>query len=232
MSLSASSAKRKAVSSTAKPDVIRGLVAGLLAGEWQDGDRITEAQVSDRFGVSRTPVREALLEMRGLGLLELRRNCGAVFHAFGPDELRELYAVRCLLEVEATRLASGRIERDLLDDFVHRFRHIRESGEADPGWQHDRAFHAAIADASGNRRLASEIARYGEIIQQVREIVGTGRLAIHSTTADEHLAIAAALQEGDSEKSGRAMRAHLTQASSSAAEVVARMRAESVRNGP
>src|SRR5690606_4193138 len=74
--------------------VVRGLLAGLLRGEWEGGARLTEAEAVAKFGVSRTPVREALLELQGLGFVELRRNCGAVFLPFGPDELREIYAVR------------------------------------------------------------------------------------------------------------------------------------------
>ena len=93
--------------SAGKRIVVRGILAGLLKGEWLGGARLTEAEAVEKFGVSRTPVREALLELQGLGLIELRRNCGAVFLPFGPEQLREIYDVRSLLEVEATRLAAS-----------------------------------------------------------------------------------------------------------------------------
>lgn len=213
-----------ATRSASKPAVVRGILAGLLSGEWTGGDRLTEAEACERFGVSRTPVREALLELQGLGLVELRRHCGAVFLPVGPEELREIYAVRSLLEVEATRLATGRIERSRIESMMAEFRRIREGGGTDPGWRHDREFHAAVARASGNRRLAVEIGRYGDLVQTVREIVGAQALGIHTTTADQHLAILEAMRNGDAGAAAEAMRLHLAQASDSAAAAVRAMR--------
>jgi len=203
---------------------VRGLLAGLLKGEWKGGDRLTEAEAVAKFGVSRTPVREALLELQGLGFVELRRNCGAAFLPFGPAELREVYDVRALLEVEATRLAAGRIAPAVIESLIAAFTRIRESGGVDPDWEHDRTLHRVIAEAAGNRRLRAEIARYGDVIQTVREIVGEQAYGIHETTADEHLAILGALASHDGDRAAAAMRSHLAQASDSAANAVGRMR--------
>lgn len=210
--------------SAGKLVVMRGLITGLLCGDWAGGMRLTEVEATEKFGVSRTPVREALLEMQGLGLIELRRNCGAVFLSFGPNEIREIYEVRSLLEVEATRLAAGRIPSPILESLVESFTAIRESGGIDPEWEHDRSLHRIIAESSGNRRLFSEINRYGEVIQTVRDIVSDRDYGIHETSADEHLAILRALQKGDPELAASAMRNHLAQASHSAAEAARFMR--------
>ena len=218
------------VRSVGKRLVVRGLLAGLLRGEWEGGMRLTEAEAVARFGVSRTPVREALLELQGLGFVELRRNCGAIFLPFGPEELREVYAVRCLLEVEATRLAAGKIGPQSLDALLGVFTRIRESGGIDPDWEHDRLLHRVIAEASGNRRLYAEISRYGDVVQTVREIVGGQDYGIHETTADEHLDILAALARFDAESAAEAMKKHLSQASDSAAEAVGRMRSMRARD--
>lgn len=205
---------------------MRGLLTALLQGEWNGGDRLTEAEAVARFGVSRTPVREALLELQGLGFVELRRNCGAVFLPFGPEELREIYEVRSLLEIEATRLATGRIDPATLDSLAAAFARIRESGGVDSDWEHDRTLHRVVAEASGNCRLFAEISRYGDLVQTVREIVGGQAYAIHGTTADEHLEILAALARRDSDAAAEAMRAHVGQACHSAVAAVGRMRAE------
>lgn len=207
-----------------KRAVVRGLLAGLLRGEWEGGVRLTEAEAVAKFGVSRTPVREALLELQGLGFVELRRNCGAVFLPFGPGELREIYAVRSLLEVEATRLAAGKVAPASFEPLVASFSKIRESGGVDPGWEHDRALHRMVAEASGNCRLGAEISRYGDVVQTVREIVGGQDYGIHETTADEHLEILSALARGDADAAAEAMRHHLAQASDSAVDAVGRMR--------
>lgn len=213
--------------SAGKRVVMRGLIAGLLRGQWRGGMRLTEAEAVEKFGVSRTPVREALLELQGLGLVELRRNCGAIFLPFGPEELHEIYAVRSLLEVEAARLAAGKINPERLDSLISVFTRIRDSGGIDPDWEHDRNLHRVIAEASGNHRLSSEISRYGELIQSVREIVGERDYGIHEMTADEHLSILDAIGRNDSEAAATAMKSHLEQASQSAAAAAETMRGSS-----
>lgn len=207
-----------------KQRVIRGILRGLMEGRWQENDRLTEASAVDEFGVSRTPVREAFLALQGLSLLELRRNCGAVLLPFGPSELADLYAVRSLLETEATRLAATRMPGEMVESLIEQFIAIRKAGETDPDWKHDRELHRGIASHSGNRRLDSEIACYGELIQTMREIVAEHLREIHSTSTEQHLAILEGLRKQDPEKAGAAMKAHLTQASESAIAAMEAMR--------
>lgn len=195
---------------------MRGVLAELIHGRWRGGDRLTEAEACTRFQVSRTPVREAIFELEGLGLIELKRNCGAVFLPFGPDELGHLYHVRAILETEATRLAAPLIPASSVERLVHQFAHLKQIGEADPDWKHDRELHHSIAIASGNPRLSAEIDRYGNLVQAIRKIVGERATDIHTTTADEHLAVVQALEERDAEKAADAMAKHLKQASDSA----------------
>lgn len=196
--------------------MVRGLLTELMKGAWQSADRLTEAEACERFNVSRTPVREALFELQGLGLVELRRNCGAIIRPFGPSELRDIYAVRSLLEVEAARLAATRATRAQLTPLIAEFTQIRESGGVDPEWRLDRTLHDSIAEISGNPRLASEIRRYAALVQAMREIVGEQALGIHKTTADEHLAILKAIGSAKPRAAAEAMARHLAQASGSA----------------
>ncbi|MGD9745290.1 MAG: GntR family transcriptional regulator [Verrucomicrobiales bacterium] len=199
-----------------KAVVVRGLMHGLLRGHWRGGNRIAEIQAAERFDVSRTPVREALLELAGLGVVELRRNCGAVFLPFGPKELRDIYAVRSLLEEEATRLATNRIDPELLVQLHGGLVMLRETQAEDSGWRLDRRLHSVIAAASGNPRLAGEIARYGDLVQSVREVVSDTLRHIHSTSTADHLRILEELQACSPEAAAAAMKAHLAQAADSA----------------
>lgn len=207
-----------------KQQVVRGILRGLMEGLWRGGDRFTEASAVEKFEVSRTPVREALLQLQGLGLIELRRNCGAVVLPFGADEVRELYAVRSILEVEATRLAAPKISKELVEQLIHEFTEIRARGEEDPDWRLDRTLHQSIAEASGNHRLLAEIFRYGDLVQAMREIVGERTSDIHTTSVDEHLAILEALRAGNPEGASRAMKSHLDQASESAIAAIETLR--------
>lgn len=202
--------------SASKAKVVRGLLEGLLEGKWHGGDRFTESLGADAFGVSRTPVREALLDLQALGLVELRRNCGAIIHPFGEEDLREIYAVRSLLEVEATRLAASQIAAEEVESLIEAFEEIQSSGGTDLNWKFDQKLHLLIAECSGNRRLAAEIARYSTLVQTMREIVGARTHDIHSASADEHLEILRALRQRNPDTAAKAMREHLRQASDSA----------------
>jgi DNA-binding GntR family transcriptional regulator len=203
-----------------KARVVRGVVHGLLKGRWHGGDRLTEVETADLFKVSRTPVREALVELASLGIVELKRNCGAVFRPFGEKELRDLYAVRALLEIEAARLAATRMDEALIRQFKSSFEKLRRDRLPDKDWKLDRELHSAIAQAAGNPRLAGEIARYAALVQTMREAVGTVLADIHSTSLTDHLRILRTLKKRDAESAGEAMRLHLDQAARSAVEAL------------
>ncbi len=213
-------------SSTAagKTRVVRGVVHGLLKGRWQGGDRLTEIEAAGRFKVSRTPVREALVELAAMGIVELRRNCGAVFCPFGEKELGDLYAVRSLLEVEAAHLAATRMAASTIDRLRGDFERLRREQIPDRGWCLDRALHSAIAEACGNPRLTGEIARYRDLVQTMREAVGGVLADIHSTSLTEHLGLLHCLHQRDPAAAGEAMRQHLAQAAESAVKALRNLR--------
>lgn len=208
-----------------KAVVATGLCRAVLSGEWAPGRRLVEVELAERFGVSRTPVREALLELSGLGIVELRRNCGAILGAFGPREVREIYGIRSILEVEAARLATGRIDPGLLARLRGSFAELLGEGRADEDWLLDKELHGAIAGASENRRLAGEISRYGDLVQAVRETVAARLGDIHASTVGEHLGIIDALIEENSAAAAAAMKAHLDHAAESAIKALEGMRA-------
>jgi DNA-binding GntR family transcriptional regulator len=209
-------------SAAGKTRVVRGVVQGLLRRRWSGGDRLTEAEAAGIFDVSRTPVREALVELQSLGIVELRRNCGAIFLPFGATELRDMYAVRALLEVEAARLAATRMDEVRIAAFERSLDALRLAARPDQDWKLDRALHAAIAEASGNPRLAGEIARYGDLVQTMRGAVGRVLAGIHSTSVAEHLRILRCLRKRDADAAGEAMRVHLAQAAASAVAALER----------
>lgn len=223
--MTATEANRPA-SPPGKAQVVRGVIRGLLRGRWNGGDRLTEVKAADLFQVSRTPVREALLELAAMGIVELRRNCGAVFLPFGPQELKDIYAVRSLLEVEAARRSVTRTEASLVVRLQHSFEALRKEGRADRHWRLDRELHSAIARSCGNPRLAGEIARYGDLVQTVREAVGGILSGIQSTSLAEHLQILRCFIAHDAEAAGEAMRLHLAQAAESATTALLKLRSK------
>lgn len=207
-----------------KPDLVRQLLLAFFSGEWQAGERLPEVELADRFGVSRTPVREALQELAAMGFVELRPNCGAVARPCGPNEVREIYEVREILECGATRLACGRIEPYKLAALAAEFQQLQSEHRRDAAWSRrewsaDRQLHELIAKGCGNLRLAEEIARHDQLIQAIRETVGNLREA-QVAAVGEHLAILRALSAGRAEQAGEAMRCHIRSAASHAADAL------------
>ena len=199
-----------------KAHVVSGVIHGLLQGRWRGGERLTEEAVAQIFSVSRTPVREALLELAAMGMVQLRRNCGAVLQPFGPQQLSEIYAVRTLLEAEAARLAAGKLPPAQLEALRTAFESLQKGNLPDEGWKLDQLLHNTIAAHSGNLRLAEEINRYTLLVQTMREAAGKVLSGIQSTSIEEHLEILNRIGHGDASGASAAMRKHLQQAERSA----------------
>src|SRR5690349_2028268 len=94
--------------------VVYGILHAIFKGELAGGDRLVEEELGAKFGVSRTPVREALTELAAIGVIWLKPNHGAMVRPFGMKQLLEIYHMRRLLESEATRLATRAIDHDEL----------------------------------------------------------------------------------------------------------------------
>jgi len=169
-------------------------------------------------------VREALQELATIGFVELRPNCGAVARACGTREVREIYEVREILESEAARRACGCIEPRKLSDLLSDFQQLQSESRRDAAWSRrewasDRQLHEWIAEGCGNRRLAGDLARYGQLIQAIRETVGNVRQA-QVAAIGEHLAILKALRADQPDRAATAMREHIQSASRHAIEAL------------
>ncbi|HZQ81711.1 MAG TPA: GntR family transcriptional regulator [Gaiellaceae bacterium] len=91
------------------------LQARMLSGELVSGTRLRQAALAEEFGVSRTPIREALRKLQASGLVEVRPHRGALVRAPTAREIRDAYEVRAELEGMAAELAARRIHQDQLD---------------------------------------------------------------------------------------------------------------------
>src|SRR4051794_32659071 len=98
----------------AQPRVRDLLEEAILEGELKPGERLRAEALAQRFGTSRTPIREALLQLEAHGLVEVEPNRGAVVKTFDRDDLRDLYEVRALIEPHAAARAATRIDPEAL----------------------------------------------------------------------------------------------------------------------
>src|SRR6184192_1721934 len=109
---------------TKADDIALVIEEAIVAGELEPGSVLRQEQLSERFGVSRTPVREALRRLAALGLVSFEPNRGVRVRTLSLDELREAFLVRAELESLATEIATPKMrDEDLraLEDAERRF---------------------------------------------------------------------------------------------------------------
>jgi DNA-binding GntR family transcriptional regulator len=207
-----------------KPDLVRRILVAIFGGRWKEGERLREVELADQFGVSRTPVREALQEIASIGLIELKPNCGAVVAPFGPREIEEIYEVRALLESEATRLACPRLRADEVKSLLEDTQALLTVSRRNKEWMHrawaaDHRLHEMLTCSCGNRRLAREVGDYATFVQIIRETLGN-RDRVQDHAIAEHIAILEALRAGKADEAGNAMKRHVLSAGRTAVEAL------------
>ena len=205
-------APKPATGKTRRGWVVNQILKGIFTGEFKGGDRLVEEELASIIGVSRTPVREAFCELAGIGVIELKPNAGAMVRPFGPEQIREMYHIRQLLEAEAARLAASRIDESALRDI--RERTVACANEPpSPQWTAqslilDQEFHEIVSVGSGSTRLAEEIARYRNLVDTIREAVGNTSHALEVALV-EHTQVIDALLARDAEAAAAAMTQHI-----------------------
>ncbi|UWR80530.1 GntR family transcriptional regulator [Phaeobacter inhibens] len=144
----------------ASDTLIEQLKHDIFSGLLKPGDQLEEADLAARFGVSRTPIREAIRSMVDCGLLETRPRKGAIVRVLTAKELNDLFEVAAELEGMACRLASDLLTRSGKKDIEAGLDLCRVAVEAEdiPAYaQANLAFHAAIHKASGNAWLVDQL---------------------------------------------------------------------------
>lgn len=180
-------------------------------GTYQPGDRMVESELAERFGVSRTPIREALQRLETQSLLT-RDGRSLIVASLDHNQLAELYAVRAELEGLAARLAAQHAAPEEV-------RVLREMVEEDRGQIGDpaalarsnRRFHTQVHLASHNRYLVQQL----DFVHRTMALLATTSLAVEGrseTAVAEHDAIVTAIEARDGDAAARALRAHISRA--------------------
>lgn len=195
-----------------RADITRALLTQIFNGRLPAGSRLVVQRLAARFGVSSTPIREALVALEAAGMVRFLHNRGVVVRPFGPDQLREICQVRRILETEAVRSACGRIEPEVLEGFRRQTLALKDS-DSQSDWSHraldlDLAIHQAIIRACGNVRLTEEIRRYDALVRTMGEVVGN-RLEVQQRGLGEHLAILDRLLAEDADGAAAMMARHI-----------------------
>jgi DNA-binding GntR family transcriptional regulator len=177
-------------------DQIRGQILG---GKLRPGERLVEDRLSTELGVSRVPVREALLGLSIEGLVRLEPNRGATVTSVTPEMLAELVEVRSLLEALNARLAARRQDPRivaLLEDTLCRGNEATQSGTPEELARLNAEFHERLAKASRNSVLSDIMRSLRERTSLAFSINGRDRAR---EDWKEHAGILAAVIDGDEE---------------------------------
>ncbi|MDG4825320.1 GntR family transcriptional regulator [Asanoa sp. WMMD1127] len=193
---------------TLSENIRDGLVELIVSGRLTPGERLIETKIAADFGTSQAPVREALRELEGLGLVESRPRRGRIVVPFVEQTIREAYVVRAALEEAATRLAmlNQRLPLDAMRGDVADMRRSASADDVRGMGLASTRFHRRVVVASSNRLLE----RAWEALQiEARTAIALVVTKPQLTdVADEHAALLDILATGDVEAACLHTRAH------------------------
>jgi DNA-binding GntR family transcriptional regulator len=202
----------------------------ILAGELLPGEDLREVQIAERLGLSRTPVREALLRLGSSGLVEMTHNRGARVRVRDPKEVVDIYELRAELESYTAAKSAGRISPSALAELqqsCERFDALCDGEDYRALVRENFVFHEIVHRASGNERAPA-------IIRGLTEMPALYQTYAHydhdrrKLSAAHHYAIAEALRAGDGKRAGELMREHILAAATTAVEAVTSSAPETV----
>jgi len=198
----------------------------IVTGAYPPGTRLDEQELADSFGVSRTPVREALIQLASIGLVEIKPRRGATVPEVGADRVCEMFEVMAELEAMCGRLAARRItpsEQYALQQAHHACEAARDANTPDVYYQLNEVFHQRIYDASHNAFLAEQATALHRRLRPYRRLQLRVRNRMASSF-NEHQAIVDAIVKGDSDLAATQLRAHVTVQGERFADLVATLR--------
>lgn len=189
----------------------RAMGEDIMMGRLRPGEFLSELRIAEQYGVSRTPVREAIRILAGDGLITLRPRQRAVVRGQTAAEILDQFETMAELEAACARLAARRRSQAELQQMERAQAECRKRLNASDPEYYYRAnvrFHDAIYTASGNAYLRTETLRLRDRLRFLRISQGhlPGRLADSSA---EHDRVLAAIQRGDEAGAADAMREHL-----------------------
>ncbi len=188
------------------------ILEAIEAGQFKPGDRLVESDLADRFGVSRTPVREALQRLETQSMLT-RDGRSLIVASLDHNQLSELYAVRGELEGLAARLAARHATEEEMHVLRSMVRDDRALVGGDPRAlsRANKRFHRLIHLASHNRFLVQQL----DLVHRSMALMATTSFAAEGRdmkAMDEHEAIVAAIEARDGEAAARALKTHISHA--------------------
>ena len=194
------------VSTRLRDEIEEAIVTGVFA----PGTRLDEMSMAGKYGVSRTPIREALMQLRAAGLVQIQPRRGATVTQIAPDKLVEMFEVMGNLEGMAARLAARRHTDEDRASILETVEACRRGAADTPDkyYYENERFHMVLYAASHNTFLIEECLRLHRRLKPYRRLQLRVRHRVAASLA-EHEAIVAAILGLDSERAEKLARHHI-----------------------
>jgi DNA-binding GntR family transcriptional regulator len=195
-----------------RTETLREAIEEMIAvGELAPGQHLDETELATRFGVSRTPIRETLIQLASMGLVVIRPRRGAVVADLGPQQRVEMFEVMSELEATCSRLAARRMteaeQKHLLAAHAACME-ARDSQDPDDYYYKNEAFHEAIYAGSHNQFLIAQTRTLYRRLRPYRRLQLRVRDRVSNSYA-EHDGVVQAILRGDGDLAADLTRSHV-----------------------
>ena len=192
----------------------------ILSGQWKIGELYNEKAIAADLGISRTPVREALLELASQDLIIFLPRRGLMINRFTRRDVDEIFEVRKAIELAAVeKIVKTSPPFDLFEieeSLLNQRKAVRQKDYL-AFMEADRLFHTAISELTNNRRIIAIL----DNIRDMIHVMGAKALALEGRALEvieEHQTICEAVKKGNIEEARRAMAFHLDQSKGAVVE--------------
>ena len=186
--------------------VRQGVEEMILRGGFRSGSKLKQLSLAKQFGVGQGIIREALIELQAMGLVESVNNCGIYVTQINRKKLVDSIEVRAAIEGMAVRLCCdrcSRADRRKLNGIANKIYKKIQAGSAEEGASLDREFHHSLVQLSQNDELLRVVDSYrafGKIVQLDRDA---------KVVLGEHLSVIEAIEKGGADTAEQLLREHL-----------------------
>lgn len=156
---------------TLREKILETIREAILKGSLKPGEKVAEPELAERFGISRTPIREAFRQLESEGYLTVIPRKGAVVAALSEQDVQEYYAIKSILEGYAAELAADRLsskELEKLETINRRLKKLAADGDVKAFYRVHNEFHDLFLKAAGNSKLYELIQQLGMKFNRLR----------------------------------------------------------------
>lgn len=193
---------------TLREKILETIRDAILQGTLKPGERVSEPELADRFGISRTPIREAFRQLESEGYLTVTPRKGAVVTSLSERDIEEFYAIKIILEGFAAKMAAEKLttkDIERLETINDRLQLIAEEGNVKNFFRVHNEFHEVFIKAAGNEKLYEMINQLVMRFKRLRlaSLAVPGRMEI---SVEEHRKMIDAFKNQDGDRADNLVR--------------------------